>query len=93
MEKTENYRLTSDWGKLKLAGEDIYSFNNSEEPYNKTGEKRQGIKHKYFRRKFGATLIEVEVDKDTGFAAYAFKDNKTGEVVISYVGTGSWKRQ
>ena len=31
------------------------------------------------------------MDKDTGFAAYAFKDNKTGEVVISYVGTEAGK--
>ncbi|MGQ7105435.1 lipase family protein [Bacillus cereus group sp. Bce041] len=91
VEKTENYRLTSDWGKLKLAGEDIYSFNNSEEPYNKTGENGRELNINTLEEKFGATLIEVEVDKDTGFAAYAFKDNKTGEVVISYVGTEAGK--
>lgn len=91
MEKTENYRLTSDWGKLKLAGEDIYSFNNSEEPYNKTGENGRELNINTLEEKFGATLIEVEVDKDTGFAAYAFTDNKTGEVVISYVGTEAGK--
>ena len=58
---------------MKLAGEDIYSFNNSEEPYNKTGENGRELNINTLEEKFGATLIEVEVDKDTGFAAYALR--------------------
>ncbi|OFD80071.1 hypothetical protein BWGOE8_20050 [Bacillus mycoides] len=75
--------LSSDQGKLKLAAVDIYKFNNEEDIYNLPKEDRE----KLLEGNFNATLIDSKVDEKTGFAAYAFKDNKTGEVIISYVGT------
>ncbi|OTX87805.1 lipase [Bacillus thuringiensis serovar londrina] len=87
VEKKEDLRINSDMGKLELAGQDIYNFRDGKEPYNNIGEDAEEKNEDLLEKKFNARLIDSAEDKDTGFAAYAFKDNKTGEVIISYVGT------
>lgn len=37
----EDLRITSDMGKLELAGQDIYNFRDGKEPYNNIGEDAQ----------------------------------------------------
>ncbi|MFD0770371.1 lipase [Bacillus sp. CGMCC 1.60114] len=83
MENNKKLQVASDWGKLELAGKDIYAFNKGEYPYNQSNEKNE----EKLEANFNAKLGYHEVDKETGFAAYAFEDKKTGEIVISYVGT------
>ncbi len=80
---TKSLKVRSDWGKLELAGKDIYDFRNGKEPYNRSSEMNENT----LKENFNATIIDREVDGNTGFAAYAFKDKTTGEIVISYVGT------
>ncbi|PGV62325.1 lipase [Bacillus cereus] len=81
MEQNKELHVASDWGKLELAGQDIYTFNRGEYPYNKSEEKNE----KRLKENFNAEIVDREVDKNTGFAAYAFKDKTTGEIVISYM--------
>lgn len=76
-------KISSDWGKLELAGEDIYKFKAGKPPYDKS--KIDNITR--LEKRFNATIVDRQVDENTGFAAYAFKDNSTGEIVITYVGT------
>ncbi|PGD04266.1 lipase [Bacillus wiedmannii] len=76
-------KISFDWGKLELAGEDIYKFKAGKPPYDKS--KIDNITR--LEKRFNATIVDRQVDENTGFAAYAFKDNSTGEIVITYVGT------
>ncbi|MGN4927920.1 lipase family protein [Bacillus cereus group sp. MYBK14-1] len=83
IEDIEVREINSDWGKLELAGKDIYDFKAGKEPYNQLSQKNK----KTLQDKFNADFIDDKVDENTGFAAYAFKDRSTGEIVITYVGT------
>lgn len=77
------HTISSDRGKLKLAGEDIYWFDEGVKRYNLPEEK----KIEKLGERFNAWFIDDEVDSRTGFSAYALQDKDTGEVVITYVGT------
>ncbi|MGI2746457.1 lipase family protein, partial [Bacillus cytotoxicus] len=83
-EPTKNLKVASDWGKLELSGEDIYKFKAGKYPYNALSSR---VNERILQENFNAKLIDSEIDETTGFAAYAFKDNETGEIVITYVGT------
>ncbi|MGG3966135.1 lipase family protein [Heyndrickxia faecalis] len=71
------YKLSSDEGKLLLAGEFIYEYEN---------KKKQYVKNRIIKR-FNSQIIKKSIDLKTGFSGYALKDNETGEIVIVYVGT------
>ncbi|PFI42898.1 lipase [Bacillus cereus] len=81
-EPTKRLKVATDWGKLELAGQDIYAYREGKDPYNKLTEE-ENIKR--LQENFNAELIYHEVDENTGFVAYAFKDKTTGEIVISYM--------
>ncbi|HDR7315104.1 TPA: lipase, partial [Bacillus cytotoxicus] len=83
-EQDKDLKVASDWGKLELAGKDIYDYKAGKPPYNKLTEEENIDK---LQANFNAELMYHEVDEKTGFAAYAFKDKTTGEIVITYVGT------
>ncbi|WP_369899951.1 lipase [Bacillus manliponensis] len=75
--------ISSDRGKLKLAGEDIYWYNEGIRQYD--GKDRPSKEE--LADRFRAKIIHDKVDPKTGFAAYALQSEDTGEVVIVYVGT------
>ncbi|QWI41378.1 lipase (plasmid) [Bacillus mycoides] len=81
-DQDENLKVATDWGKLKLAGKDIYDCQAGRDPYNNSTEQDNTDR---LQENFNAELIYHEVDENTGFAAYAFKDKTTGEIVISYM--------
>ncbi|MBC6975020.1 lipase [Bacillus sp. Xin] len=83
VEQNKKLKISSDWGKLEIAGQDIYNFKAGKYPYDQSDEKNL----RRLQKNFNAELIDHEVDEKTGFAAYAFKDTTTGEIVITYVGT------
>ncbi|PEP50251.1 lipase family protein [Bacillus pseudomycoides] len=83
-EPTKRLKVATDWGKLELAGQDIYDYQAGRYPYNNSIEQDNTDR---LQANFNAELMYHEVDEKTGFAAYAFKDKTTGEIVISYVGT------
>ncbi|MCI0764344.1 lipase [Bacillus sp. TL12] len=82
-DKNKDLKIASDWGKLELAGQDIYNFKAGKYPYDQSNETNKDL----LQANFNAELMYHEVDEKTGFAAYAFKDKTTGEIVITYVGT------
>lgn len=69
------YKLTSDEGKLYLAGQDIYDLDSG-----KTTKRD-------IEDSFQCKIIHQFVDPKTGFSGYALKDKYTDEIVIAYVGT------
>lgn len=75
-EDKKNYSLTSDEGKLHLAGKDIYQYENN-----------RRISQGDLEDIYEAKIIDHYSDPASGFSGYALKDNKTGEIVIVYVGT------
>ncbi|AJH16973.1 lipase (plasmid) [Bacillus mycoides] len=81
-DQDKDLNVATDWGKLKLAGKDIYDYRAGREPYNGSTEQ---INTDRLIENFNAELIDHKVDENTGFAAYAFKDKTTGEIVISYM--------
>ncbi|PGN51208.1 lipase [Bacillus cereus] len=83
-DQDKDLKVATDWGKLELAGKDIYDYRAGRYPYNKSTE-QDNIDR--LQANFNAELVDHKVDENTGFAAYAFKDKTTGEIVISYVGT------
>ncbi|PGR38199.1 lipase [Bacillus cereus] len=83
VELDKKLKISSDWGKLELAGKDIYLFKAGEYPYDQSSETNKET----LKKNFNAELIDDKVDENTGFAAYAFKDRSTGEIIITYVGT------
>ncbi|MGG0727715.1 lipase family protein [Bacillus paramycoides] len=78
------FNLSSDEGKLQLAGKDIYGFNGREGEYDSKSAK---INREKLESTFNCRIIDFEDDQITGFGAYALKDNDTGEITIAYVGT------
>ncbi|HHT7224846.1 MULTISPECIES: lipase family protein [Bacillus] len=82
-EQDKDLKIASDWGKLELSGTDIYSFREGRYPYDKSDEKNI----KRLQENFNAKYLDHKVDENTGFAAYAFEDKTTGEIIITYVGT------
>ncbi|MEZ0116936.1 UNVERIFIED_ORG: hypothetical protein ABRZ91_000893 [Heyndrickxia coagulans] len=74
---TKHYRLTSDEGKLILAGSKIYKYDADRTNDNKI----------YLERNFKCKIINEFTDPSSGFSGYALKDKNTGEIVIAYVGT------
>ncbi|EJR39499.1 lipase family protein [Bacillus mycoides] len=69
------YRLSSDQGKLALAGEEIYAYEK--------GELSKGT----LLADFNAEIVAEEINDKSGFSAYALQDKTTKEIVIVYVGT------
>lgn len=67
--------ITSDEGKLVLAGQDIYDYDYGNIPRVR------------LERTYQAKIIDHYSDPKSGFAGYALKDKKSGEIVIAYVGT------
>ncbi|PEK35394.1 lipase [Bacillus pseudomycoides] len=65
-DKNKNLKIASDWGKLELAGEDIYKFKAGKYPYNAVSSK---VNEKILQENFNAELIDHEVDENTGFAS------------------------
>ncbi|MED1625064.1 lipase [Bacillus pseudomycoides] len=65
-EQDKNLKAASDWGKLELAGEDIYKFKAGKYPYNALSSK---VNEKILQANFNAELIDHEVDENTGFAS------------------------
>ncbi|MGG3523560.1 lipase [Bacillus pseudomycoides] len=65
-DKNKNLKIASDWGKLELAGEDIYKFKAGKYPYNALSSK---VNEKILQANFNAELIDHEVDENTGFAS------------------------
>ncbi|WP_051291425.1 lipase family protein [Fictibacillus gelatini] len=83
----ETYELTSDKGKLVLAGSMIYDYDDKKSPDH--------IDKDILQKTFNANIVDQYVDPKSGFSGYALKDNNTGEIVIAYVGTqpkqdGKW---
>ena len=39
-EPTKRLKVNSDWGKLELAGQDIYAYRGGKDPYNKLTEEK-----------------------------------------------------
>ncbi|AJH16841.1 lipase (plasmid) [Bacillus mycoides] len=79
-EPIKRLKVATDWGKLELAGKDIYDYRAGRDPYNSSTEQ---VNTDRLKENFNAELIDHKVDENTGFAAYAFKDKTTGEIVIS----------
>lgn len=73
----KKYKLSSDEGKLLLAGKDIYDYD----------EKRNASARKNLVSKFNCKIVNYFTDPKTGFSGYALKDKDTEEIVIAYVGT------
>ncbi|HDR4463646.1 lipase [Bacillus cereus group sp. MYBK249-1] len=81
----QRFKINSDVGKLRLAAADIYAFNEKEDDYSNPDP---GKNKKRLEDNFDAELIaEDDQHPQTGFGAYALKDNHTGEIFIVYVGT------
>ncbi|EOO74541.1 lipase [Bacillus cereus] len=81
-DQDKDLKVATDWGKLELAGQDIYDYRAGRDPYNNSTEQDNTDR---LQENFNAELIYHEVDENTGFVAYAFKDKTTGEIVISYM--------
>ncbi|MGC4376905.1 Mbeg1-like protein [Fictibacillus sp. Mic-4] len=75
----ETYSISSDKGKLILAGDMIYNFDDKNSPKH--------IDKRTLEDNMNAKIIDQYVDPKSGFSGYALKDNETGEIVIAYVGT------
>ncbi|OOR51727.1 lipase [Bacillus pseudomycoides] len=73
------YKISTEEGKLKLAGKGIYSYDEGE------------MSEKELLSKYNAKELDVGVSRPSnpkmGFGAYALQDDTTGEIVISFVGT------
>ncbi|MED4977361.1 lipase, partial [Heyndrickxia faecalis] len=69
------YKLSSDEGKVYLAGQNIYDLDSG-----KTTKRD-------IEDSFQCKIIRQFVDPKTGFSGYALKDKYSDEIVIFYVGT------
>ena len=66
-------KITSDEGKLHLAGKGIYRYDEEKDIVA-------------FEKKYNTKVIDEFVDPESGFSGYALQD-PSGEIVIAYVGT------
>ncbi|MED3396773.1 hypothetical protein [Bacillus wiedmannii] len=81
----EDYKLSSDVGKLRLSAKDIYDYNAQEKKYNNSDPI---INKQKLQDNFNANLIASDdIHSVTGFGAYALEDRNTHEIFIVYVGT------
>ncbi|MEB9982078.1 lipase, partial [Bacillus cereus] len=85
MVNEEDYKLSSDVGKLRLSAKDIYDYNAQEKKYNNSDPI---INKQKLQDNFNANLIASDdIHSVTGFGAYALEDRNTHEIFIVYVGT------
>ncbi len=84
MVNEEDYKLSSDVGKLRLSARDIYDYNGQEKKYNNSDPI---INKQKLQDNFNANLIvSDDIHSVTGFGAYALEERNTHEIFIVYVG-------
>ena len=88
MVNEEDYKLSSDVGKLRLSARDIYDY-NGQEKYNNSDPI---INKQKLQDNFNANLIvSDDIHSVTGFGAYALEERNTHEIFIVYVETNRAK--